>query len=324
MILNDYSKTRKLSAAILAIIITVIMLMPFLVPTAYAETGSNGMSKLSLDRDKCMPEDGDKNVPTDNVGFRLFFNQDFNEDEIEAANSNDGKTNKYFIVTSSGDKKAEIRTIAYVNPKENNYVIVTATKFEKNKKGKVVQVPLKPKTKYTLTIKADLMAANGSTLSEDETLTFTTIDTAASTKGYMILMVIMIVGMIGMSRIQKMRKKKLEEERTGMKAVNVYKLAKEKGISVQEAQAIVDDKKRKFEKRMKRAGMDPKAIEKKERDELRKKGIYRVHGPHKISSGGSTYKHPTKRKPSKKPQPIKKKSGNKGGGNKGGNNKKKK
>jgi hypothetical protein len=309
------------------------MLVPLITPSVYAETGSNGLTKLTLERDKCFPKDGDKSITTENVGFRLYFNQDFDSDAVEEANKTaitvkgdkNAESNKYFVITSSGDKKADIRTIAYVNPKDNSYVIVTATKYTKNKKGKIVTSPLSPKTKYTLTIKSDLMAANGEILSDDEKLTFTTIDTGASTKGYMILMAIMIVGMIGMSRIQKIRKKKLEEERTGMKAINPYKLAKDKGISVQEAQAIVEDKKRKFEKRMKRAGMDPKAIEKKEREELRKKGIYRVHAKHPISEGGSTYKHLKKLKPAKKPQTIKKNSGNKGGGGKGkgGNNKKK-
>jgi hypothetical protein len=103
----------------------------------------------------------------------------------------------------------------------------------------------------------------------------------------MLLMVLMVAAMIGMTFISNRRKAKAQAEAANVKAVNPYKLAKEKNITVDEAIAIVEKDKQKREKRLKAAGIDPASLPAPKEEAPKGK---RVKGPRPVSAGGSSYK----------------------------------
>jgi hypothetical protein len=213
------------------------------------------------------------NAPVDTVGIKLYFDGDVSAESVRSINNAKGMFE--FI----GGKSEKITTKAYFNKKEKGYILVTATK---TKDGNIIS--LKPKSKYELKVSGKLTSADGRILGEDKVIDLRTVDTSGNTQVYMLLMVAMVVGMILMTFVSNRRKKKAKELIANSKPVNPYKLAKEKGITVQEALAIAEKDKIKREKLLKTAGIDPKTLKGKE-----PKG-YRVKGPRPISAGGSDYK----------------------------------
>jgi hypothetical protein len=241
-----------------------------------AGSENKGASAGTLHLKSKFPDEADR-VPVDTVGIKLFFDGDVTADSVRSINSADD------IFKFSGGKKEKLETKAYFDKKDSGYILVIASK----KDGDGNDISLDPNSKYKLTISGKLTSADGRILGDEQVVNFQTIDTSGNTKVYMLLMVLMVAGMIGMTFISNRRKARAKAEAENAKAINPYKLAKEKGITVQEAIAIVERDKQRREKRLKAAGIDPKEIA---APKVEGPKTHKVKRPRSIAAGGSSYK----------------------------------
>jgi hypothetical protein len=217
------------------------------------------------------PQNDDNHMPIQNVGIKLFFDGNVTAENVQKNNSN------CFKLTDSNGKI--IRTEAYYGTKRNDYILVAVASEEGS---------LEPKSEYTLTISESLASSDSRTLSGGEVIKFMTVDTTGNTQVYMLLMLVMVAGMIGMTVISNRRKAKAEAEALMKEGkVNPYKLAKDKGITLQQALAQIEKEKEKKAKRISAATGESR---KKAEAETKKPESKRVKGARPVSAGGSAYK----------------------------------
>ena len=153
-----------------------------------------------------------------------------------------------------------------------------------------------------MTIDPGFKAVSGDTLTEQDKVSFTTLNQSRAMTINMVMMAVMMAGMIFFS--SRSMKKQMEKEKAAKgkhDTVNPYKEAKRTGKSVEE---IVEKDKKVKEKEAaaaaKKAAKNEKekqesGAEKKASDPNRK----RVAGPRPISAGGGKYKAPEKKTPEK-------------------------
>lgn len=243
---------KRISAIIC---LTVIMVMS-LAPVALA--GSFGVDKIS-------PTDGEKGIPLENLGVKIFFNEEVYNKDNQKINEKACK-----LVDNKGK---EVPTIVIFNPSDKKVALVLADTSEK-------KLVIKPTTKYTLTVDDTFVSAKGETLGEEIKTSFETLNPSDSMKISMGMMGVMVVGMVFAS--VKATKKKSEENAapTHEEKFNPYKVAKETGKSLE---AVIAEEKKRQEKLAK----------KKKHVEENKVEIasdnFRVKGPRPISAAGSTY-----------------------------------
>jgi hypothetical protein len=242
--------------------------------TDFSDTKAQNGAPLVLERS--FPYEDYDHAPVDTVGIKLYFDGDVTDESIRDINNAKG------MFEFSGGKTEKITTKAYFNKKDNGYILVTATK---TKDGNAIS--LNPNSRYKLTISGKLTSADGRILGEDKVVDFRTVDTSGNTQVYMLLMVAMVAGMILMTFVSNRRKARAKAIIANSKPANPYKLAKEKGITLEEALAIAEKDKLRREKLLKTAGIDPKSLV-----ETKGKGSkgHKVNGPRPISAGGSAYK----------------------------------
>jgi hypothetical protein len=249
----------------IAICAASLVLMPF--SPVFAADSIPDPSKDPLEITSCDPDDGDNHMPAQNAGFKLYFDGNVTDDSVKSINS------KAFVMTDA--EGAEIPVEVFFSSKNDNYILVTA----KPESGSLV-----PKSEYKLTIAESLADANGRTLREKQIISVSTVDTTGNTRIYMLLMVLMVVAMVVMTIVSNKRKARAEADSSKKeKVVNPYKLAKEKGISVDEAMAIIEKDRKRRAKRLAAEAGTPKAAEEKS------DGRHHLKSPRPISAGGSSY-----------------------------------
>ena len=178
--------------------------------------------------DATSPKDGETGMAVDNMGVKVEFTQNVYSEKYEADNI------KQFKLVDAKGKEVPVRVV--FNPKDTHIVLVLADTAN----GAVI----KGSTKYTLTIGAELSAADGTLLGKEEKITFETLNPSTSMTSSMVMMGVMVVGMVYFSS----RTAKKEAEKAKVKkdeAVNPYKVAKETGKSVEEIVALEQKKKEK-------------------------------------------------------------------------------
>lgn len=225
--------------------------------------------------EKSYPRDTQENTSKENMGVKLWFNNDMGNKTSEKANK------KAFSITDSKGNKIPIRV--FYNPKDSKEVMVLAdaVKIAENK-----DLVIKDNAEYTLHISGDVTDNEGNTLGKEQKITFKTMNQAKNTQIYMVMMVIMFGAMFMFSSRQA--KKKMEEERTSTKEepFNPYKEAKRTGKSVDE---VIAAHEKEMEKRAKKAARHAKPEEDDEEDYEEDNGNYKVKGPKPITAGGGTY-----------------------------------
>jgi hypothetical protein len=178
--------------------------------------------------DATSPKDGETGMAMDNMGVKVEFTQGVYSEKYQADNI------KQFKLVDDKGKQVPIRVV--FNPKDTHIVLVLADTAN----GAVI----KGSTQYTLTIGADLVAADGTLLGKEDKITFETLNPATSMTSSMVMMGVMVVGMVYFSS----RTAKKEAEKSKVKkdeVVNPYKVAKETGKTVEEIVAIEQKKKEK-------------------------------------------------------------------------------
>ena len=262
----------KRISAILSVCLLVIMLS--------AVPGFAGNLQVDLSN----PKDGDTGMAKDNLGVKLYFNQDMYSKKYNKANE------KCFSITD--EKGKEIPIIVVFNSKkgyENQVLVLEDT----NSKYKVEQ-----EMTYTLHIDEKLVSATGDTLSDkalaESDISFTTVNQSKTNMINMLMMVAMIVVMIFFT----IRGSKKEAEKNPKKEekVNPYKEAKRTGKSVEEI--VAKDEKAKAKRAAKEAKIAEEEAREREAEEARAAeeearlaaaGRKRVSRPRPISEGGSAY-----------------------------------
>ena len=244
-----------------------------------------------LSLQKSSPVSGAKNVPIENVGIKLYFDKPMSIPEAEQ-----DIYKKYFVLKD--DQGNEVECVPYRGQKEGeeHYVLVIAKPQSADEKS---PGQLLSDMDYTLTISSELMSADGSTLGRNVEINFHTMDVAANSRLSMIIMVLMMVAVIALMVITNGRKMKAEAEAAALARANPYRVAKEKGITVDAARELIEKAKEKNQKLLeKTGGKAPEPVEVKKsvprldggRNDKKKKNTKRVKGPRPISEGGSTYK----------------------------------
>lgn len=232
------------------------------------------------------PEDGATGTSVENVSIKIWFNQD-----VRPKDQNMRKANKKYI-TLVDEKGKELPIYVAYHPDEEGLMMVLTGD----------NTTIEGDSKYTLTIEPGFKAVSGDTLTQQDKVSFTTLNQSRAMTINMVMMAVMMVGMIFFS--SRSMKKQMEKEKADkgkQDTVNPYKEAKRTGKSVEE---IVEKDKKNKEKQAAAAAKkaakreqekQAAAAEKKASDPNRK----RVAGPRPISAGGGRYKAPEKKAPEK-------------------------
>ena len=247
---------------------------------------------LGLEIVDISPADGSKGYQPANMAVKIRFSEDMMSESAIAANQG-----KFVIADEEGNEQA--------------YDIVYNADKYPDELWLVLQGDLEADSEYTVTIQPGVVSSSGSTLSEGMTSTFYTRNTRTDGLISMGLMVVLMVVMFGTTARAARKQQEEDDPKAAERAVeenlNPYKLAKQKGISVEEAQAIVAKEKEKLDKkkakaeadRVKREEMKAEQRKKMEEEleffgtderelkkELREEGIYLVKGPKSIKEAG--------------------------------------
>ncbi len=220
------------------------------------------------------PKDKQKNTTTENMGVKLWFNNDMGKEETIKANK------KCFQIVDDEGKKLPIKVFYSPNDKKEVMVLLDANK----------RVMIKDNTKYTLKINGALQDNDGNKLGESQKISFTTLNEKKNRNVYMIMMAVMFVGMFVFSSRQMKKQMVEQKEATATKEepFNPYKEAKKQGKSVEEVIAQHEKEVAKREAKEARKAAHRHEVE-EDFEEEEDNGNYRVKGPRPIAACGSTY-----------------------------------
>lgn len=270
----------KRTCRILLILTLVILTVTLSVGMAFADgTEETGEVSGGLNLVDSYPKDGATGAAIENFDVKLYFDGKLTKEVLGS------KNDKCFKITDADG--TELPLLVLYDPKNHDVMMIL---FDYNTEktdadGKPLRV--KGDTEYTLTISGDLMADNGDTLGQDQTITFKTINQTRNSAISMFMMLILYAGIIFFT-MRNSKKKAEENKANGYDPVNPYKEAKRTGKSVEE---IVEKENRKKEKAAIKAA---RAAEEDEDDDddyepYVPEGHYRVKTLRTVASGGSTY-----------------------------------
>ncbi|NMA93122.1 MAG: Ig-like domain-containing protein [Clostridiales bacterium] len=251
---------------------------------------------------KTSPADGDSGFQPANMAVKITFSEDMVADESII----DSNKSKFHIYAQDGS--------------ELEFDIVYNSKKYPDELWLVITATLESNSPYRVVIDEGVRSSSGATLARGMELTFRTRNTSLDQK----ISMGMMIGMMGLMfyMTTKAAKKSAEKadpksvEKVGDDKLNPYKISKEKNISLDKAQAIVERRKAKIDKKMSKieearqkreaqkaayAAQIADELVELERKALREEGIYRVSRPHSMKSvTGSTPRIVERRKAAKR------------------------
>jgi len=232
------------------------------------------------------PKDGTTGRQPTNMAIKLKFSEDMTANEITDSN------NKNKITISDAEGNTFDFTIAH-NAKYPNELWL------------VINDNLAADSEYTVKVSAGIASTSGSTTSQEFTTTFKT----RNTKTDSTISTVMLFAMMGLMLFLTTRdaKKQMSNNDANIalaeaKKLNPYKIAKQKGISVEEAQAYCDKERAKAQKAVdkqnaerakaeaaKQAEMDAaQARIEAELEAARRATVYSVKRPASVKAAGGT------------------------------------
>lgn len=263
-----------------ALVVAMLMLVAMMAPATFAakEAATEASSPLKIVAST--PEDGAKGVTVENLSVKLTFDKDMAGLDKAGRDANA----KQLKLTDPTGKKIKIK--AFYNSKHADQVMVIS-----DTTGKDASFRFDDDTDYTLTIGADFKSADGSTLGQEQTISFRTLNQKRSMMIYMGLMVVMMGGMVVFTtRSAKKQMEKDAAERGEYVPVNPYKEAKRTGRPVKEIIEEEAKKKAKHDAALAKRREAEKAIEEELKAEAAKSLNKRVAARRPISAAGSEYK----------------------------------
>ncbi len=240
---------------------------------------TTSLAFATLELESSYPEDGGTDYQSMNFAVKLYFNEDVR------AEGNSDAVHMY----DSDKNKVDCRLV-YSNKEEGLALVV-------------VNGDLKQNAEYKLVVDDTFQSASGELLGVPKEISFKTRDASKDATINMVMMGGMMLAVIVLTtRTMKKDKEKAVKEKKEDNKVNPYKVAKEKGTSVEEV--VAKDQKAKDKAAI--AAAKEKALKEKEIAKILKeesKGVKyirsdwkKVKVPRPISAGGSTYKSGTKAK----------------------------
>ena len=272
----------KRRAVLTAIMLIAVMLMANIAfatnDTLLIAPGPSG----SLQVVKTVPDNGEEGKQITNMAVKIVFNEDVSKTANDAANAR-------CITIKDPEGKTQSFTIVH-HPKSPNELWC------------ILEGDLVADTEYTVNVAAGLMSTSGNTLGSAYTFTFKTRNTKIDST----ISIFLTIGMMGImifatTRAQNKQKDEKTAKGKGAAALekqtqtDPYRLAKERGISVDEAKAIIAKEKEKIDKKN-ASGI--KAREKYEADQAAKEAeierrLQEIHDAnvYKVKARGSLVEH---------------------------------
>lgn len=177
------------------------------------------------------PKDGQTGLQPMGVAIKMTFNENMTDKATQEANKD------CFTVTDSKGKKIKLMPVYDASKYPNDIWLILKDNLISNNEYKVV-------------ISGDLVSSEGNQLGKDIVSDFKIRNTGTDTTVNMVMMVGMMGGMVFFSSMDAKRKMKKEaEEHMEEETLNPYKIAKEKGITVEEAVKQVEKEKAKAAKK---------------------------------------------------------------------------
>lgn len=231
----------------------------------------------TLTLDDSYPKDGSKGAAVENLGIKLYFNNQMTAETVEAANEG-----AFQLIGPEGEK---LPTRVLYPEKEDGVVLVLLdVTYDGDGDGKADYTTAVSNSEYKLKISGSLMDDEGNTLGQDKTITFTTINQQMAMMANMGMMFVMMFGMMFMSgREAKKAAEEAAKNGTREEVFNPYKEAKRTGKSVAEVMS-------QHEKEVARkAAKEARNKEAEDDFEWIDINTYRVARKRPISEGGSSY-----------------------------------
>lgn len=229
----------------------------------------------NLELKETYPRNDQKSTSIDNLGVKLYFNNEINDPKTEKINAD------CFKILDPKGKEIPLRVL--YQPKEQGQVMVLADNTSKRLK-------IESNSTYKLIVSGDFVDNDGNALGDDVTVKFTTINQTRNAQINMIMMVVMFGGIFFFSsRSMKKEMVKQQQEREKEAKVNPYKEAKKTGKTVEEIVEKAEKEKAKKAARAARKAARARGEEVEEDDDELYEGIYKLKKPQRISEGGSSY-----------------------------------
>ena len=254
-----------------AILITAILVLAMIFGSTVCAFAAEDLKIV-----KTNPEDGANNLQPQNIAIKYTFNQDMMDEAAIEANQDlfevigpDGTSYEYSLVYN--EKK---------HPDQLWVVLSNDTTLESTKT-------------YTVTAKAGIVSAEGSTLAEDYVTEFTIRNTKTDSTLNWVMMAGMMVIMFGATFFAAKKAANADENGEPVAKpvkMNPYKMAKEQGISVEEAKAQIAKEMEKQAK--KQAKLE---AERKKKEEAKAAEIERLRAEQEAIHKANTYHVKTKR-----------------------------
>ena len=266
----------KRISAIIGVILVIAMLAA---PMAFA----SGLEVLGT-----TPANGKTGLQTTNIAVKVKFNQDMTSE------ANDETNNKLISIKSS-DPEEDL---------EYHFTTVHSSKAPDELWFVLDQGVLKSNTEYTITLDSGIVSTSGDRLANPVDLKIKTRNTSIDSTISMVMMFAMMGIMFFMtSRATKKQEAEADPrvaERYRVEALNPYKIAKEKKISIEEAKAYVKKEREKYQKEVAKYEAEQKKKEAEraaeyaaaqakieaELEAQRTEYFYKVKGPKSITLTG--------------------------------------
>ncbi|MBQ6670188.1 MAG: Ig-like domain-containing protein [Firmicutes bacterium] len=263
----------KKLAALLAVLVIVL-----------ACAGSVFASGLSITN--ISPKDGATGRQPSNMAIKVRFSENMNGgDELDAANK---------------------EKIKITDPEGNvlDFVIAHHDRYQ-NELWLVITSELQPVTSYTVTIQPGIVSPAGNMTSDSKTVTFTTRNVKTDGTISMVLMIVMFGAMFFFGQRETKKQMAATDVNFALaeaKKLNPYKIAKQKGISLEEAQAYCEKERAKAQKAVDKANAEKAKAEAARQAELEAAqarieaelaaahdaSVYKVKGPRSVKAAGGT------------------------------------
>lgn len=228
----------KRKAVIAAIVLVLAMLCA---AVAFADDGDapvliapSPTGNGTLEIVKTIPTDGEGGKQPANLAVKIVFDEDMSDE-------NNDRTNASCVKITDPEGKAQ------------SFKLVHHEKYP-DELWFVLEDTLASDTKYTVTVSAGIKASSGNTLPAATSFSFNTRDTKIDNKITLAMTMIMMLLMVFLTArstkkqaAEKAGKKPIEKEK--LSQADPYRLSKEKGITVEEAKALIAKEKTKINKK---------------------------------------------------------------------------
>ena len=223
----------KRKAVLTALVLIIAMLAAQVIFASDALISPNPSAGLQVI--KTVPEDGETGKQVSNMAVKIVFNEDVSTEKNDTINT-------YCINITDPDGNKQAFEIVHHPKAPNELWCILKNNLEAN-------------TEYTVTVGTGTRATSDNTISVPYTFTFKTRNTKVDST----ISIFLTFGMMGIMIFATTRAQKKQEDTNNAKSKNAasekktqtdpYRLAKEKGISVDEAKAQIAKEKGKLDKK---------------------------------------------------------------------------